>query len=95
MVVSEMKKRFEKAGVALIGAAVSIIGPPHVFAHVIDERPGLGTGMTIILSVFWIAAVLGIVFFVRRLTRPRHGETGNRSGRDNHGNKEIKPETKD
>lgn len=83
-----MKKHLEKAGVALIGAAVSIVGPPHVFAHVIDERPGLGTGMTIILSVFWVAVVLGIVFFVRRLMRPRHGATDNRSGKDNNGEKD-------
>ena len=95
MVVSEMKKRLEKAGVILIGAAVSIAGPPHVFAHVIDERPGLGTGTTIILSVFWVAAVLGIVFFVRRLMRPRHRATGNRSSKDNHRGKEEKPTKQD
>lgn len=90
-----MKKRLVKAGMALIGAVVFIVGPPHVLAHVIDERPGLGTGMTIILSVFWVAAVLGIVFFVRRLMRPRHDMARNRSEEANHGNKEKKPETKD
>jgi uncharacterized membrane protein len=69
-----------RAGLALIGAVVSSIIPPHAFAHGIDERPGLGAGITIILSVFWIAVVLGIVFFVRRLVRSRPGDADNRKG---------------
>jgi uncharacterized membrane protein len=95
MVVRKMKKHLEKAGMTMIGAAVSLIGPPYVFAHIVDERPGLGTGMTIILSVFWVAVVLGLVFFVRRLMRPRHSATGNRSIEDNHGREEKRPEKKD
>jgi len=75
-----MKKHLEEACMTLIGAAASLIGPAHVSAHIFDERPGLGTGMTIILSVFWIAVILGIVFLVRRLMRPRHGGKENRPG---------------
>jgi hypothetical protein len=40
------------------------------FAHGIEERPGLGAGMTFILSAFWIVVAIGIVFFIRRLIRP-------------------------
>lgn len=87
----KMKKRLKKAGMTLVGAAVSLIACSHVSAHIIDERPGLGAGMTIILSVFWIAVVLGIVFFVRRLMRPRRSTTGNQSGKDDHGIKQKRP----
>ncbi len=66
-----MKKRLEKTCLTLIGVVVTLIGPHYVSAHIIDERPGLGTGMTIILSIFWIAVVVGIVFLVRRLMRPK------------------------
>ncbi len=73
MVVRKMKRRVKKAGLTLIGTTASLISPAFVSAsHIIDERPGLGTGMTIILSVFWIAVVIGIIILVRRLMRPRH-----------------------
>jgi hypothetical protein len=95
MVVREMKKRLEKAGLTLIGAAVSLIGPPLVRAHLIDERPGLGKGMTIILLVFWVAVAVGIVCLVRRLMRPRHETAGNESEKNNYGEKEKRPKEKD
>lgn len=66
-----MKKCLKEAGITLISAAVFLIGPHNVSAHILDERPGLGTGMTIALSIFWVAVVAGIVFLVRRLMRPR------------------------
>jgi len=90
-----VRTRLEKACVTLCGAAVSLIGPHHVFAHIIDERPGLETGMTIILSVFWVAVVVGIVFLVRRLIHPQRGGTGNRSEKDNHRKKEERPMEQD
>ncbi len=85
MVVGKVKNIFEKACVALIGAALSLLCPRHVYAHIFDERPGLGAGMTIILSAIWIAVVIGIVFLVRRLMRPQRRETRDRSEDDNRG----------
>ncbi len=84
-----MKKRIKKAGLTLIGTTASIISPTFVFAsHILDERPGLGTGMTIILSVFWIAVVIGIIFLVRRLMRPQRGVKGNQRAEGNKGKEE-------
>ena len=37
----------------------------------IDEGPGPGTWITIIMVVSWIVIALGVVFFVLRLTRQR------------------------
>jgi hypothetical protein len=88
MVVGKMKKRLKEAGITLISAAVFLIGPHNVSAHILDERPGLGTGMTIALSIFWVAVVAGIVFLVRRLMRPHRGATGNRSEKENNGKKD-------
>jgi hypothetical protein len=88
MVVKKVRTRLEKACTILFGAAVSLTGPRHVFAHIIDERPGLGTGMTIILSAFWVAVVVGIVLLVRRLMRPPRGATGNRREETNNGKKD-------
>jgi len=79
----KIKRRLEKAGMTLIWAAVSLISPSYVSAHIFDERPGLGTRMTIMLSIIWIAVVIGIVLLVRRLLRPQHGVTGNRDREDN------------
>ena len=83
-----MRKPLGKACVTLCGVAVSLAAPNYVSAHIIDERPGLGADMTIILSVFWIAVVVGIVFLVRRLMRPQRGATRNRSDKDNQEKKE-------
>ena len=79
----------------LIGAAVSLISPSYVSAHIFDERPGLGTRMTIILAVIWIAVVIGIVFLVRRLMRTQRGATVSRSREDNRTGKEEKPMARD
>ncbi len=88
MVVIKVKKRLEKSDMALIVSAVSLISPAYTSAHIFDERPGLGTGMTIFLSAFWIAVVIGIIIVVRRLIRPKRGATVDRSGKDNTGSKE-------
>ncbi|MCL5023755.1 MAG: hypothetical protein M1497_10395 [Nitrospirae bacterium] len=37
----------------------------------IDEGPGPGTAITIIMVVSWIVLALGVVFFVLRLIRPK------------------------
>jgi hypothetical protein len=86
MVVRKMRELLEKAGTAMIAAAVSLSGPDPVSAHIFDERPGLGTGMTIALSAFWIAVVTGIVFLVRRLMRPRQNAKSGQE--DNSGEKD-------
>jgi len=54
----------------ILPAAMALFGAAHsVFAHGIDERPGLGADLTLILSVFWILVAIGIVYFIRRLIR--------------------------
>lgn len=78
MVVREVRRPLKRACFILFWAAVSLIAPHHGYAeHILDERPGLGTGMTIILSLFWVSVVSGIVFLVRRLMRPKQGWTDN------------------
>ncbi len=55
-----------------IGLTLQAIGLLHatetsVFAHGVDELPGLGRDITVILSVVWIIIALGVVFLIRRL----------------------------
>ncbi len=84
-----MKIHLNKAALTLIGTVISFIRPPYSFAHGIDERSGLGTGMTIVLSVLWIAIVLGIVFIVRRLIRSGAGKQPDREERDERNKKDL------
>jgi len=81
-----MNKHLKKACVTLMGVVVTLMGPYHASAHIIDERPGLGTGMTIALSIFWVAVAAGLVFLVRRLMRP--GQSVRPSKEDNNGKKD-------
>jgi hypothetical protein len=51
-------------------------GPGHI-----DEGPGSGTLITIIMVVAWVLIALGLVFFVRALIRrrtPNKGEETNK-----------------
>ncbi len=55
-------------------AAVVLCTASHVYAHGgrpghIDEGPGPGTWITIIMVVSWIVIALGVAFFVLRLIR--------------------------
>ena len=86
MVVRKMRDLPDKARITMTAAAVFLSRPDRVSAHIFDERPGLGTGMTIALSVFWAAVVTGIVLLVRRLMRPQSSTTDNPGEKDNDGN---------
>ena len=57
---------------AIVGALLCV--PSTVYAHGerpghIDEGPGPGTLITVIMVVSWIAIAVGVVFFVFRLIR--------------------------
>lgn len=81
-----MKIPLSNAASWFVVAAGCFAAAPYAIAHGIDERPGLGTGMTIFLSVFWIVIAILIVYIVRRLIKSgadkQHGREDSREGED-------------
>lgn len=58
-----------KIGWTFQAVGVLLAAETPVFAHGVDELPGLGRGTTVLLSALWIVMALGVIFFVRRLIR--------------------------
>ncbi len=76
-----MNKHPLTAFLTIISTLILFIVPAFSFDHVIDERPGLGMEITLVLVMFWIAIVLSIVLIVRRMIRPDGGKDRDIEGR--------------
>ena len=79
IVLASRNKLAAAIAVSLLGAASAAYAHGGRPGH-IDEGPGPGTWITIIMVVSWIVIALGVVFFVLRLTRQRG--PGQRQGRE-------------
>lgn len=70
IVLASRNKLAAAIAVSLLGTASAAYAHGGRPGH-IDEGPGPGTWITIIMVVSWIVIALGVVFFVLRLTRQR------------------------